>query len=128
MLVQVSATHTTHTRITYAYINCCLSPSPSLSLSPLQSLAVFPLLTPAEAGLSDSPERLGSAALTKFCAYWYYPAGIYNTENAVSPLLGGGLRVGGPGTPPFGARGRSSVWYGTRLGDLKENWFVLFSN
>jgi hypothetical protein len=23
----------------------------------------------------------------------------------------------------FGARGRSSVRYGTRLGDLKENWF-----
>ena len=29
-------------------------------------------------------------------------------------------RVGGPGTPPFGARGRSSVRYGTRLGDLKN--------
>ena len=43
-------------------------------------------------------------------------------------ILGAGLRVGGPGTPPFGARGRSSVWYGTRLGDLKENWFLLFSN
>ena len=28
----------------------------------------------------------------------------------------------------FGARGRSSVPYGTRLGDLKENWFLLFSN
>ena len=28
----------------------------------------------------------------------------------------------------FGARGRSSVRYGTRLGDLKENWFLLFSN
>jgi hypothetical protein len=28
--------------------------------------------------------------------------------------------VGGPGTPPFGARGRSSVRYGTRLGDLKN--------
>ena len=27
-----------------------------------------------------------------------------------------------------GARGRSSVRYGTRLGDLKENWFLLFSN
>ena len=38
--------------------------------------------------------------------------------------LGPGLRVGGPGTPPFGARGRSSVRYGTRLGDLKENWFL----
>ena len=33
-------------------------------------------------------------------------------------ILGPGLRVGGPGTPPFGARGRSSVRYGTRLGDL----------
>jgi hypothetical protein len=42
--------------------------------------------------------------------------------------LGEGLLVGGPGTPPFGARGRSSVRYGTRLGDLKENWFLLFSN
>jgi len=31
--------------------------------------------------------------------------------------LGEGLRVGGPGTP-----------HGTRLGDLKENWFLLFSN
>ena len=29
---------------------------------------------------------------------------------------------------PFGARGRSSVRYGTRLGDLEENWFLLFSN
>ena len=26
---------------------------------------------------------------------------------------------------PFDARGRSSVRYGTRLGDLKENWFLL---
>ncbi len=25
---------------------------------------------------------------------------------------------------PFGARGWSSVRYGTRLGDLKENWFL----
>jgi len=29
---------------------------------------------------------------------------------------------------PFGARGRSSVRYRTRLDDLKENWFLLFSN
>ena len=29
---------------------------------------------------------------------------------------------------PFGARGRSSGRYGTRLGDLKESWFILFSN
>jgi hypothetical protein len=29
---------------------------------------------------------------------------------------------------PFGAHGMSSVWYGARLGDLKENWFLLFSN
>ena len=28
----------------------------------------------------------------------------------------------------FGARGRSSVRYGPRLGDLQENWFLLFSN
>jgi hypothetical protein len=26
----------------------------------------------------------------------------------------------------FGARGRSSVRYGTRLGDLKESWFFCF--
>jgi hypothetical protein len=43
------------------------------------------------------------------------------------------LRVGGHKVPvrvcrPFGARGRSSVRYGTRLGDLEENWFLLFSN
>ena len=43
-------------------------------------------------------------------------------------ILAAGFRVGGPGTPPFGARGRSSVRYGTRLGDLKDNWFLLFSN
>jgi len=36
---------------------------------------------------------------------------------------GWGVRV----RRPFGARGRSSVRYGTRLGDLKENWFLLFS-
>ena len=46
-------------------------------------------------------------------------------------ILEGGLRVGGPG--------RSSFWrtleefctelrYGARLGDLKESWFILFSN
>jgi hypothetical protein len=37
---------------------------------------------------------------------------------------GWGVRV----RRPFGARGRSSVRYGTRLGDLQENWFLLFSN
>ena len=37
---------------------------------------------------------------------------------------GWGVRV----CRPFGARGMSSVRYGTRLGDLKENWFLLFSN
>ena len=37
---------------------------------------------------------------------------------------GWGVRV----RRPFGARGMSSVRYGTRLGDLKENWFLLFSN
>jgi hypothetical protein len=36
----------------------------------------------------------------------------------------GGVRV----RRPFGARGRSSVRYGTGLGDLKESWFILFSN
>jgi hypothetical protein len=35
---------------------------------------------------------------------------------------------GGRVRRPFGARGRSSIRYGTRLGDLKENWFLLFSN
>ena len=29
---------------------------------------------------------------------------------------------------PFWRTGMSSVRYGTRLGDLKENWFLLFSN
>jgi len=70
--------------------------------------------------------------------------------------LGRGLRVGGPGKPPFwrtleefcsdgvwdgdyewggvrvsrpfGARWKSSVRYGTRLGDLKESCFILFFN
>jgi len=37
---------------------------------------------------------------------------------------GWGVRV----RRPFGARGRSSVRYGTRFGDLTENWFLLFSN
>ena len=40
--------------------------------------------------------------------------------------------MGGPGSRPqaFGARGMSSVRYGPSswLGDLKENWFLLFSN
>ena len=27
-----------------------------------------------------------------------------------------------------GARGMSSIRYGARLGDLKENWFLMFSN
>ena len=37
---------------------------------------------------------------------------------------GWGVRV----RRPFGARGRSCVRYGTRLGDLKESWFILFFN
>ena len=37
-------------------------------------------------------------------------------------ILGQGLRVGGPGTPPFW-RTRNEF-----CGDLKENWFLLFSN
>ena len=37
---------------------------------------------------------------------------------------GWGVRV----RRPFGARGMSSVRYGTRLGDLKESWFIFFSN
>jgi hypothetical protein len=40
---------------------------------------------------------------------------------------GWGVRVGRPFNS-FGARRRSSVRYGTRLGDLKESWFILFSN
>ena len=43
-------------------------------------------------------------------------------------ILEAGLRVGVRVGRPFGARRRSSVRYGTRLGDLKENWFLLFSN
>ena len=39
---------------------------------------------------------------------------------SATPVLGQGLRVGGPGTPPFGARGMSSIRYGTWLGDLKN--------
>ena len=35
---------------------------------------------------------------------------------------GWGVRV----RRPFGARGMSSVRYGIRLGDLKENWFLCF--
>ena len=37
---------------------------------------------------------------------------------------GWGVRV----RRPFGACGRSSVRYGTRLGDLKESWFIFFFN
>ena len=37
---------------------------------------------------------------------------------------GWGVRV----RRPFGARGMSSVRYGTRLNDLEENRFLLFSN
>ena len=39
-------------------------------------------------------------------------------------VYGWGVRV----RRPVGARGMSSVRYETRLGDLKENWFLLFSN
>jgi hypothetical protein len=41
---------------------------------------------------------------------------------------GRGITGGGSVRRPFGARGRSSVRYGTRIGDLKESWFILFSN
>ena len=56
------------------------------------------------------------------------------------PATWGGLDLGSAGVwdrdygwgvrvlRPFGARRRSSVRYGTWLGDLKENWFLLFSN
>ena len=47
-----------------------------------------------------------------------------NTQHTLKKDYGWGVRV----RRPFGARGRSSVRYGTRLGDLKENWFLLFSN
>ena len=43
-------------------------------------------------------------------------------------ILGAGLRVGVRVGRPFGARRRSSVRYGTRLGDLKESWLIFFSN
>jgi len=46
----------------------------------------------------------------------FYRAGAYRD--------GWGVRV----RRHFGTRGRSSVRYGTRFGDLKENWFLLFSN
>ena len=46
----------------------------------------------------------------------------YRAPSACAKWWGSGK---GPG--PFGARGRSSVRYGTRLGDHKENWFLLFS-
>ena len=39
-------------------------------------------------------------------------------SNMVAKITGGGS-----GTP-----GRALLGYGTRLGDLKENWFLLFSN
>ncbi len=47
---------------------------------------------------------------------------------SATPVSGRGItgRVGGPGTPPFGARGMRSVRYGARLGDLEENWFLCF--
>ena len=35
-----------------------------------------------------------------------------------------GTGITGGGSGYFGARGRSSVRYGTRLGDLEENWFI----
>jgi hypothetical protein len=63
-----------------------------------------------------------------------------NYEITINPLLlahaGGALYGTGSWPPlvrevrgrPFGARGRSSVRYGPRLGDLTESWFILFSN
>jgi hypothetical protein len=41
---------------------------------------------------------------------------------------GSGITGGGPGYAAILARGRSFVRYGTRLGDLEENWFLLFAN
>jgi len=68
------------------------------------------------------------------CVTWCYPPP--STETATW----GGLDLGSAGfwngdygwgvrvRRHFGARGKSSVRYGTRLGDLQENWFLLFSN
>jgi hypothetical protein len=44
-------------------------------------------------------------------------AGVWDRD------YGWGVRV----RRPFDACGRRSVQYGTRLGDLEENWFLLFS-
>ena len=74
------------------------------------------------------------------------PTQVLNSVTVISVLLRqetatwGGLGLGSAGVwegdygwgvrvrRHFGARERSSVRYGTRLGDLKENWFLLFSN
>ena len=48
----------------------------------------------------------------------------YRSDGVWDGDYGWGVRV----RRPFGARGMSSVRYGTRLGDLKENWFLLCSN
>jgi len=57
------------------------------------------------------------------------PFHLKETQDAMRALnkdrdYGWGVRV----RRHFGARGRSSVRYGTRLGDLKENWCILVSN
>ena len=41
---------------------------------------------------------------------------------------GSGITGGGSEYAALLAHGRSSVRYGTRLGDLEENWLLLFSN
>jgi|LakMenEpi03Aug12_release.lakeMendotaPanAssembly.Ray.scaffolds.fasta_scaffold4672556_1 hypothetical protein len=58
--------------------------------------------------------------------------GVWDTDYAT--VTGTRITGGGSGYAALlpqsasGARGRSSVLYGTRLGDLEENWFILFSN
>jgi hypothetical protein len=57
----------------------------------------------------------------------YYSAqfvGRLGSDGVWDGDYGWGVRV----RRPFGARGRSSVRYGTRLGDLKESCLILFFN
>ena len=63
--------------------------------------------------------ELGSVTLKRVVFIFVFQLNTQHTED-----YGWGVLVG----RPFGARRRSSVRYGTRLGDLKESWFILFSN
>ena len=82
-----------------------------------QGATGFPLLTTwdsvAGLGRAPIPENISGRKLTQECG-----DGLWEKD------YGWGVRV----RRHFGARGMSSVRYGTRLGDLKENWFILFSN